>query len=138
MGIDGLAAPARGILAAMAKPAHSPDFTGSKQTLTQFKPGISGNPAGRPKGAKSRFSEDFIGDVHAAWLEHGPEALKLCAVTEPGRFFQICASLMPKDLNISTANSVKVALDAVAAFRVLAELPAPEVKLVRDAAAKAE
>jgi hypothetical protein len=45
---------------------------------------------------------------------------------------------MPKDLNISTDNSVKVALDAVAAFRVLAELPANEIKLVRDAAAKAE
>ncbi len=36
--------------------------------------GIAGGP-GRPPGSRNRLTEDFLGDVHAAWLERGREAI---------------------------------------------------------------
>jgi len=34
----------------------TPDNTGQKQTDTQFKPGQTGNPSGRPRGARNRVT----------------------------------------------------------------------------------
>ena len=34
----------------------SPDNTGQKQVDTQFKPGQTGNPSGRPRGARNRVT----------------------------------------------------------------------------------
>jgi hypothetical protein len=33
--------------------------------------GQSGNPAGRPVGARGRFSQQFIEDMRASWERHG-------------------------------------------------------------------
>jgi hypothetical protein len=85
------------------------ESTGRKQRGIgrPFAPGVSGNPRGRPVGAKAVFSQDFIKDVHAAWLEHGSSALRACAVTEPGRFLQVCASLMPREASLSVDVDLK-------------------------------
>jgi hypothetical protein len=66
-----------------------------------FVAGQSGNPAGRPKGARGRFSESFIADLHRVWEERGIAALEKCAVEEPGTFIRTCASLMPKDISLT-------------------------------------
>lgn len=79
-----------------------PEPTGSKQAETQFKPGKSGNPAGRPKGAKSKLTENWWADLHSAWEAHGQAALDAVATTDPGKFISVVASVMPKDVNVNT------------------------------------
>ena len=52
--------------------------------------GIAGGP-GRPPGSRNRLTEDFLGDVHAAWLERGREAIDRVIDERPEAFLGIVA-----------------------------------------------
>jgi hypothetical protein len=67
----------------------------------QWKPGQSGNLNGRPPGSRSKFSEAFYRDLAATWAEHGEQAMRQTAQLEPAKFVAICASLIPKDVQVS-------------------------------------
>lgn len=74
-----------------------PDPTGEKQAeSTRFKPGQSGNPAGRPKGSRNRMSEQFLADFAVVWEEQGIEALRKLATDDPAAFVRAAVSLIPK------------------------------------------
>ena len=85
----------------MAK--RKPENTGGKQgrekqALTQFKPGQSGNPKGRPKGSRNKLSEEFFRDLCDAWEAFGKPALMAMAWTDPVAFVRLVASLIPREL----------------------------------------
>ena len=73
--------------------------------------GESGNPHGRPIGARGRFSERFIADLATAWEQHGEAALARTAVEYPDRFVGICAHLLPKDVSVSLSARLPGNLD---------------------------
>jgi hypothetical protein len=52
--------------------------------------GIAGGP-GRPAGSRNRLTEDFLGDLHAAWQEHGREAIDRIVADRPEIFLAIVA-----------------------------------------------
>jgi hypothetical protein len=52
--------------------------------------GIAGGP-GRPPGSRNRLTEDFLGDLHTAWQEHGREAIDRVIDERPEAFLAIVA-----------------------------------------------
>ncbi len=65
-----------------------------------FKPGQSGNPAGRPKGARSKLCEDFLRDFHDDWKEHGKEAIAAAREKDPVAYMNIAAKILPKEIEL--------------------------------------
>ena len=47
--------------------------------------GIAGGP-GRPLGSRNKLRDDFFADMHAAWLEHGPEVIDRLIAERPEIF----------------------------------------------------
>ena len=118
----------------------SSDFTIEKQRPAHlFKPGQSGNPAGRPKGARARLSEDFLRDLHEAWGKHGIAALERCASESPDVFVRTVAGLMPREATLDVdVNILASATNVLEAYRLAAGVlgtdPAVGLKRLRKIA----
>jgi hypothetical protein len=68
---------------------------------TQFQPGQSGNPNGKPPGARNVLSRSLIEDLAAEWAEGGKEAMRVMRVEKPDRFVLAALSILPKDVLVS-------------------------------------
>lgn len=70
----------------------------------KWKKGQSGNPAGRPKGAtsvKNAIINSFYQFTYKK-KEKGLPSFMAWAIDNPRDYFKMLASLLPKDLNITT------------------------------------
>ena len=56
------------------------------------------NGGGRTKGARNRLGEEFVGDLYAAWQEHGRKALETSATKEPAQFCKLVSNLLPREV----------------------------------------
>lgn len=86
--------------------AAAADLTAGKQlpealAANQWKPGQSGNPRGRPKGARSKLGEDFIRDLHEAWQANGQAAIEMAMIESPLGFIRIVAGAIPQQVEHS-------------------------------------
>jgi Family of unknown function (DUF5681) len=66
-----------------------------------FKPGQSGNPKGRPKGARNRLGTQFLEALEADFNKHGAKAIALVREKKPEVYMRVVADLLPKEANIN-------------------------------------
>jgi hypothetical protein len=95
-----------------AKNKRVSDNTEKKlRNLTPFKPGQSGNPKGRPKGARNRLGTQFLEALEADFNQFGPQAIVLVRERKPDIYIRVVAGLLPKEANINVeANEAFVEL----------------------------
>jgi len=74
-----------------------PNNTRSKQKTPLWKPGQSGNPAGRPLGRKNKFSGDFWAALQQEWELRGADALNTVCKYRPEVYVKIIASLVIRE-----------------------------------------
>ena len=79
--------------------AKSPDVTGPE--AHQFKPGESGNPLGRPLGARVVFGQAFVKQFAAYWEEVGQAALAELYRKDKRAFVGVAVGLLPKLIDVS-------------------------------------
>jgi len=68
---------------------------------TQFKPGQSGNPAGRGKGARTKLGEAFLEALHNDFQEHGKDAIKTVRQDKPDAYLKTIAMILPKEFKVT-------------------------------------
>jgi hypothetical protein len=67
-----------------------------------FQPGQSGNPTGRPTGSRDKLTRAFLYQLADTFERKGKAAMERLADEDPGAFIRVCASLMPKDIKVSS------------------------------------
>ena len=58
---------------------------------------LSGNPAGRPKGARNLLSESVLKELINHWEENGLNAIDRTCKEQPAAYLRAVLSLVPKD-----------------------------------------
>jgi len=62
----------------------------------QFKPGQSGNPAGRPRGAKSKLVDVFLKALLEDFDENGKDAIRKARDRSPVQYLRLIGTMVPK------------------------------------------
>ena len=68
----------------------------------KWKPGVSPNPAGRPKGARSKLGEAFVQAMHDDFQAHGANVIEKVRIEKPDQYLKVIASILPKELTVNT------------------------------------
>lgn len=115
----------------LVRPMNGEDTPGKHRGLRPpWQPGQSGNPNGRPKGARSKLAELFWSDLYEKWKAKGAAAIDDMIADKPGDFVKVVASQMPKEFLVKAADLEDVSDDElgdiIATLRSIARSGNPE------------
>jgi hypothetical protein len=76
-----------------------------------WKPGVSGNPAGRPMHTRQRLGEKIIGNIAALWEEQGEVVLRRLIADDPATFAKLAFQILPKESLVNIQQSAPGGLE---------------------------
>lgn len=65
-----------------------------------WRPGQSGNPTGRPAGARNKLGEAFLEALCADFQDHGVDAIQKVRAEKPDQYLKVIASILPKEFHV--------------------------------------
>jgi hypothetical protein len=83
--------------------------------LKPFKPGQSGNPGGKPQGARNKLTAKFLNELAADFEEHGRKAIERCRDEDPGTYVKVVAGLLPKEVDLGINRLEEMSTDDIIA-----------------------
>lgn len=112
------------------------DTTGSLQNGRRFQPGVSGNPAGRPKGSKNKISELFLQTLAMDFATHGAQAIERVRRIDPVKYVKIIALLVPRELVLNREQGPDFDVDELSDDEIVALIEARRRRKILEAALK--
>ena len=84
-----------------------------QQYPNRWKPGQSGNPAGRPVGARQKIEESFLESLRKKWAAEGDAIVDRVAMNNPEKILEVMARVLPKELAVTVQQTVDPRLKAL-------------------------
>lgn len=69
----------------------------------KWKPGVSPNPRGRPKGSRNKLGEEFVAALQADFEQHGPAVIETVRAEQPAQYLKVIAAVIPKEVNVNVS-----------------------------------
>lgn len=79
----------------------------------KWKPGQSGNPAGRPKGARNKLSEDFFNALAEDFAENGVNVIATMRSESPKDYAKMIAALQSREVTGEDGDSIFKGLEVI-------------------------
>lgn len=107
----------------LAEVEEASEATEEKQKPAHlWKPGMSGNPLGRPKGSRNRLGEDFIRALSDDFNAYGMEAIRDVRINSPKDYLKVIASVLPKNVELDLEIGASPELQSfIQDFRIVRE-----------------
>ena len=67
--------------------------------------GVSGNPAGRPRGSRNALSEEVICALLRDFRQHGQKAIAQVRMRQPAAYLKVLALLVPREHKVELTNT---------------------------------
>lgn len=95
------------------RPVHLPAVS-APENPRLWKPGQSGNPKGRPQGARGKLQEKFLAALHDDFAINGKIAVEAARLKDPIGYLKLIRSLFPSNLKIDASEEMKKFMNLVA------------------------
>lgn len=99
----------------MANPNGNP----STLTAPRFKPSESGNPGGKPVGARNRLTAQFLHTLADDFNENGKSAITQCRTENPAAYIKAIAALCPREIELKRPLEEMADAELIAALNAL-------------------
>ena len=97
-------------------PIQAPKKRGNPATLSPpWKPGQSGNPTGRQNGSRNKLGMSFVDAMLKDFEQHGEKVIETVRTEKPDQYLKVIASILPKELNVTTNRVEEMSDDDLAA-----------------------
>ena len=70
-----------------------------------WKPGESGNPAGRRAGTRVRLTKEIIQQIVDDWVEHGPQVLEEARTKHLPAYLALVGRVIPNNVELSVTDA---------------------------------